>query len=185
MEVPYMHPFFSGRKLRKAFYLVFSILIFSTGTSFGAGGGEGGGLTVIPDWTVLIQMANFLFLIWVLNIILYKPIRKVLLQRKEKITGLEESIEAFQKDVQDKEEAYASGIREARFKGLQEKDQLLNLASEEEKKIIGQINDKAQAELAKVREDIAKDAEAVRQSLLSEVDEFAKAIGQKILGRAV
>ena len=180
-----MQPFVSSRKLRNAFCLTPFMLIFSTGIAFGSGGGEGGGLTVIPDWTVLIQMANFLFLIWVLNSILYKPIRNVLLQRKEKVTGLEESIEASQKDVHDKEDAYALGIREARFKGLQEKDHLLDLASEEEKKIIDRINEKAQADLAKVREDIAEDAEAVRQSLLKEVDVFAEAIGQKILGRAV
>ncbi|RPJ81803.1 MAG: ATPase, partial [Deltaproteobacteria bacterium] len=30
----------------------------------------------MPDSSVVIQVVNFIFLIWVLNIILYKPIRK-------------------------------------------------------------------------------------------------------------
>lgn len=145
----------------------------------------GGGLTVIPDWTFLLQMGNFLFLIWVLNMILYKPIRNVLIQRKQKISGLQESIDASQKDVEDKEEAYASGIRDARAKGLKEKEGLMAEAAEEEKKIIAKINEKTQADLAEVRERIARDAEAARQTLLQEIDGFAEAIGQKILGRAI
>ena len=172
------------RKLRSASCLVPSIfIIFTTDIAFSAEGG--GGLTVIPDWTFLIQMANFLFLILVLNLILYKPIRNVLIQRKEKVSGLEQSIEEFQRDAQDKQDDFASGLREARVKGLQEKESLLGQAAEEEKKIITQINEKAQADLAQVREKIAKDAEAVRQSLLQEVDTFAEDIGKKILGRAV
>lgn len=172
------------RKLRSASCLVPSLFfIFTTDVAFSAEGG--GGLTVIPDWTVLIQIANFLFLILVLNLILYRPIRNVLTQRKEKISGLEKSIEEFQQDTRDKEDDFASGIREARVKGLLEKESLLSLAAEEEKKIITRINEKSQADLAQVREKIAKDAEAVRQSLMQEVDTFAEDIGKKILGRAV
>ncbi|MCK7511476.1 MAG: hypothetical protein MZV70_50480 [Desulfobacterales bacterium] len=37
--------------------------------------GEGGGVTVIPDWSVSIQIVNFLFLIFALNLLLYRPIR--------------------------------------------------------------------------------------------------------------
>ena len=58
-------------------------------------------------------------------------------------------------------------------------------ASEEEKSIIGEINKKAQADLAEVQDKIKRDAEAVRTVLQKEVDDFAKAIGQKLLGRAV
>jgi F-type H+-transporting ATPase subunit b len=36
-----------------------------------------------------------------------------------------------------------------------------------------------------VREKIAKDVEVVRASLQKEIDTFANAIGEKILGRAV
>ncbi len=146
---------------------------------------EGGGLTVIPDWTFLLQMANFLFLIWVLNMILYKPIRNVLRQRHQKVSGLEESISVCQKDVKDKEDAFMAAIRDARAKGMQKKEALMAAAATEEKRIIAAINAKAQADLAGVRERIVKDAEAARSSLMQEIDIFAEAIGHKILGRAL
>ncbi len=137
------------------------------------------------DGSVFIQIANFIFLIWVMNMILYKPIRKVLLQRKEKISGFESSIADFNTQALEKENAFASGIKEARANGLKEKQALIQSGSEEEKVVIENINKKAQAELAKSRDKIAKDAESVRISLQKELNTFVDAIGQKILGRAV
>ena len=137
------------------------------------------------DGSIIIQIVNFIFLIWILNIILYKPIRNVLLQRKERVADFEQSIEASRRDVEEKDEAFSLGIKEAKAKGLKEKEGLLQIASEEERKIIEKINEKAQADIANVRAKIAEDAESARKSLQQEVDTFADAIAQKILGRAV
>lgn len=161
------------------FYFILASLWFA-GVAFGAGG-----ITVIPDWTLFVQIANFLLIIWVLNIVLFRPIRKILIQRKEKVTSLEQNVEASDKEAKEKNEAFDSGIRDARAKGLNEKSVLLNEAADEEREIVDKINQKAQADLAEVREKIAKDAEAVRASLQKEIDTFASAIGEKILGRAV
>ncbi len=135
------------------------------------------------DVSVFIQIVNFLFLIWALNIILYKPIRKVLLERKERIGGLEQSIENFNVNAQKKEDAFASGIKDARSKGQIEKELLLSAAQNEEKQLLEKINKKAQDDLSQMRDKIAKEAESVRGSLQNEVDVFANAISQKILGR--
>jgi F-type H+-transporting ATPase subunit b len=180
---------FSGlsRKGFVVFVLFITVgLLFSTSIALGSSGEESGGsITVMPDGSFLIQVVNFIFLIFILNIILYKPIRNVLIQRKEKITGLEEGIEAFERDAIEKEDAFALGIKDARGNGLKEKETLLAAAAEEEKKIIEKINQRAQADLAKVRKEIVKDTEEAKKSLLKEIDGFANAIGGKILGRAV
>ena len=137
------------------------------------------------DGSLFVQIANFLVLIWLLNIILYKPIRNVLIKRNEKVKGLEQNIDMFKRDAQEREDTFANGIKAARVKGLKEKEALLSTASEEEKSIIAEINQKAQTNLAEVRAKITKDTEAVRKSLQQEIDEFASAIGKKILGRTV
>ncbi len=140
---------------------------------------------VSVDLSLFFQIINFLLLVWVMNTVLYKPIRKVLLQRKEKVAGLEQSIETFNGDAIDKESAFAEGIKGARAKGAQAKDALMAEAAAEEKKMIEAINERAKADLDKVRTSVAADAEKVRVSLAKEVDAFADAIAQKILGRAV
>jgi F-type H+-transporting ATPase subunit b len=137
------------------------------------------------DGSLIIQIINFLVLIWALNKYVYKPIREVLSQRKDKIADLENGIETFDTDAKEKDDAFAAGIKDARAKGLKEKEALLQAAAEEEKEIIAKINAQAQADLAAVREKISKDTETVRTSLQKEIDGFADAIGQKILGRAV
>ena len=137
------------------------------------------------DGSLFIQIANFLVLIWLMNIVVYRPIRKILIERKEKVKGLEEGIEGRLKDALEKDEEFSKGIREARARGMEEKEALLQQAAAEEKQIIAKINEKAQAEMGEVRTKIAADIDAVRSSLQSQVDDFAAAIGQKILGRTV
>ena len=148
------------RKGFPIFLLLFALasFIFSQSAFGSSGESGGGGVTVIPDGSLLIQIVNFVFLIWVLNMLLYRPIRKILAQRKEKIGGLELSIETSDKDALEKDQAFAAGIKEARAKGLREKEVLVQQATEEEKSIIAEINRKAQAELAEVRGKIKNDA---------------------------
>ncbi|MDJ0911944.1 MAG: ATP synthase F0 subunit B [Desulfobacterales bacterium] len=142
-------------------------------------------LTVLPDSSVFIQIVNFLVLIWILNTVLYRPIRSVLQQRKEKVEGLEDKIETCTREVQEKDEAFVNGLREARVKGLQEKDRFLQEAAEEEKAIIEEINKKSMAELEAIRAQVAQDTDKVRGDLMSQVDGFAGSIVEKILGRAI
>lgn len=148
-------------------------------------GSEGGGVTVTPDGSFLIQIINFIFIIWVLNLLLYKPIRNMLIQRKNKVSGLELSIETAINDAREKDNAFAAGIKEARARGLKEKDVLLQQSADEEKRIIVEINRKAVLELSETHAKIAADSQAVREVLRKEIDDFANQISQKILGRAV
>jgi F-type H+-transporting ATPase subunit b len=132
-----------------------------------------------------IQIINFILLIGILNFILYRPIRKILSERKEKVSGLESSIEKSENDAKEKSDAFALGLKDARAEGVKKKESLLQEAAKKEKEIISKINDEAAAELAKVRDKIAGDAEGVRASLQKEIDAFATDIGKKILGRAI
>jgi len=137
------------------------------------------------DGSILIQIINFLFLVFALNVVLYKPIRNILRKRKANVDDLATSIEDFENQAQAKDTAYKTGIRDARVTGLKEKDRFIENAREEERAIIDDINKRAQAELVKVREKIAQEAEGVKASLEKEMETFASAIGEKILGRAV
>jgi len=47
------------------------------------------------DMSFIIQIINFLFLIWALNVVLYRPIRGILARRYEKVSGLERRVLIF------------------------------------------------------------------------------------------
>jgi len=137
------------------------------------------------DYSIFVQMANFIALIFIMNAILYKPIRKILIERKKKIQGYKEGIEGLQRDASESEQSFQAKISEARGQGVQEKEALKQTGQEEEKRLISEINQKAQAELEAVRAQIAKDAEDARRGLEKEIKVFSAAIAEKILGRAV
>jgi F-type H+-transporting ATPase subunit b len=138
---------------------------------------------VSVDGSIVLQIANFLLLIWILNMVLYRPIRKILLERKEKMVGMQSDIDGSAQQVQSKEDAYADGVRQARAAGQKEKESLMQAAADEEKAIIAKINEAAQAELKDVRGKITQEMGTVKAELEDEIDAFADAIGQKILGR--
>ncbi len=138
---------------------------------------------VSVDGSIVVQIVNFLLLIWILNMVLYKPIRKILLERKEKIAGLQGVIDGSDQEVVEKEKAYSEGVRQARAAGQKEKEALIQAAADEEKAIVGKINESAQAELKAVKEKIGQEVGTVKAALEQEIDAFADAIGQKILGR--
>lgn len=137
------------------------------------------------NFSVFVQIANFLILVALLNWIVYKPIRKILIQRSEKMEAFSQRIEQCADASVQKEKDYESGLRDARARGLKEKESFLQEAKEEERVIIDKINARAQAEMARVKTEVAKDAQKVKAQLEKEIDGFASAIGEKILGRAI
>ena len=139
----------------------------------------------IDPKTLIISIINFLVTILALNIILYKPIRQILLKRKEMFDGLDRNIKSSLADAEEKDLAYGAGLKAARAKGLKEKETFLQAAAEEEKGILDQINRKNQEHLVEIQKKITKDVDAAKTSLLKEVDVFAESICRKILGRAV
>jgi F-type H+-transporting ATPase subunit b len=164
--------------------IVFAFVAIN-GPAQASSGESGGGVTVVPDGSVIIQIANFLFLIFALNLLLYRPIRRILKERRQKIKGLESAIDQSAQSTREKETAFAKALKDARAKGLKEKESLVQVAEEEERSLVAAINAKAQSDLAAIREKIADEAERARQALQQEVDVFASEITKKILGRAV
>ena len=139
---------------------------------------------VSVNGSVIIQIINFLILIWALNAVLYKPIRRILSQRNEKISGLASGIEQSEQDSVEKELALKTGIKQARENGLMDKEALESEARQEETKLIEKINEKARMDLADIRERIAREVEEARLALLKEIDGYAEDISRRILGRA-
>jgi F-type H+-transporting ATPase subunit b len=142
-------------------------------------------MAIIPDWTLLLQIVNFIVLIFILNAVCYKPIRNILIERSKKIKGFEQDIEGLKQETADSDQTFQSKIGEAKVKGFQQQEALKESAEEEEKRLIEEIHQKAQADLEAIRAQIAKDAEGARASLQAQAQAFSAAIAEKILGRAV
>lgn len=135
------------------------------------------------DWTILIQMVNFIILIWALNYVAYRPIRGILAKRKEKVEGLESGIDRFESDAVEKADAIEAGIKEAREKGLKMKEAMAEKARQEEQQMLEKINQQARQDLEEIRSRVARETDEVRQSLQSQIEFFANEISKKMIGR--
>ena len=142
-------------------------------------------MQIAPDWTLFVQIANFLFIFVALNFILYRPIRKILRERKQRMTGLRNSVENLNSEADEKRSEFANKINEAKLQGFHKKEALKTEATDEAKRVIGEIQQKIQADMESVRSQITKDVENVRNTLQKEIKVFSAAIVHKILGRAV
>ena len=137
------------------------------------------------DYTVIIQIANFLCLLFLLNIILFRPIRRILGQRRGEMNTFQEMIEDFQGRYTQHENDLEERMIEARRQGNREKEDIKDAALEEEKGVLQEANASAGQRIDRAKEDIGRKALHARQSLEKEVEVFSQELAEKILGRGV
>jgi len=86
------------------------------------------------DGTMFLQIANFLVLLFILNLILFRPIRKILAQREDEMNSRQKTIDDFQDQTEKNEKGIEEGIVQARKEGYAEKEALRSHGLEEERR---------------------------------------------------
>src|SRR5512139_3278054 len=135
--------------------------------------------------TLLIQIINFLILLFLLNAILYKPVMAKIRERESRIREDRAKAAELEGEVQTQEERHQQEMAAARQQGAQEK----NLLTAESKKKEAAILEKARQEAAvivdQMKASIRAESEEARKTLAAEMTPLAQSIFQKILGRPV
>ncbi|MFH0845308.1 MAG: hypothetical protein V1930_07510 [Pseudomonadota bacterium] len=137
------------------------------------------------NFSLVIQIVNFLVLLFLLNIFLYRPIRKILSERHNEMTSLQDMIGDFQTKLSQYKNDLEGKTLGARKEGFKEKEDLKNVGLEEERTLLQGAMSSAEQKMGTAREEIKGKMVDVRQSLQSEVDSFSKELAEKILGRSI
>ncbi|MBF0101503.1 MAG: ATP synthase F0 subunit B [Desulfobacterales bacterium] len=137
------------------------------------------------DVSLFIQIVNFLLLIWVLNKVLYKPIRVKLSERKKTVVDGQQWIDDIKNQAQGIELQINDSLKRARAEGLKSKETFIQEAMLNEKKMLEEMNQKVRSELENSRKKMDGEIQKTREFLVNEIDIYAEAIGRKILGRAI
>lgn len=137
------------------------------------------------DITMPIHILNILILIVIMNAVLYRPIRAVLVERRKKIAGLEDEIQTFEKNSRQRLEEFDHKLAEARSKAKAQfevaKGEALAASSEKLTGVRKEADAAKAAELSKIDGQYT----AARNELKAQLDSFAGEMASKILGRAV
>jgi F-type H+-transporting ATPase subunit b len=142
-------------------------------------------MDIYPNFTLVFQIANFLFLLFILNIILYRPIRKILGQRGNEVVSFQEMIEDFQGRSEKGAKTLEENMAGARSQGFKEKESLKSAGIEEEKTMLQQAISSAEERIGKAKGEIDQDTAQARRSLEEEVRAFSQELAEKILGRSI
>jgi F-type H+-transporting ATPase subunit b len=132
-----------------------------------------------------IQVVNFGILVLVLNIFLFKPIRKVLADRRQVIDGAREKAAAVDLEVQEKMALYEVRLRDAKAVAAERRAESLKQAQVEETSLLEKARTEATASLGTIRDRVAKEAADARVLLKQQAELLSGDICEKILGRSL
>jgi F-type H+-transporting ATPase subunit b len=135
--------------------------------------------------TLLIQLANFIVLLIALNFILYRPLRKVMLEREEEIGGAFTDAKNAQERTQSLLEQYNASLAEAKQKSTATYNALYQQGLDGQRDLIAGERAKATELLDKAKSEIAVAADAARADLKQEARRLSQDIAGKLLGRGV
>lgn len=139
--------------------------------------------SIWPVGVLWIQIANFLILLFVLNIVAYRPLRRIMSERNEEMAGLKDRAEALGEKFAEDEKTLQDNIVSARREGFAVKEEIKRQGLESEKGMLQEAASRTEERLEKARAEIDQMIAGVRFTLEGEVDTFSREVAEKILGR--
>ena len=137
------------------------------------------------DYTILIQMVNFIVLIFVLNFLLYKPILKIIDKRKQQLEESDEEVKELHQVVEQKMAEYEEKVRQAKLEAMEQKNIVQQEGSEEGEKLIEIVKNKISQIIEESHIEIGKEMDEARGILKNQSRKTSIEIAEKVLGRSI
>jgi F-type H+-transporting ATPase subunit b len=137
------------------------------------------------NYTLLLQIGNFLVLLVALHFILFKPLLAIMRERSQSISGSFTDAKAAQDRMQGLLDRYGASLGEARQKAAAAYNALYQQGLDAQRDMIAAERSRAGEQLDKARAEIAAASNAARADLRAEAEKLSRDITTKLLGRAV
>jgi F-type H+-transporting ATPase subunit b len=140
-------------------------------------------VSVALDISLFVQILNFLVLMLVLDLFLYKPLRKILQERETLFESFRHMSDVAKKQLEDGEAEKNRRRTEVLMEGVQTMNSLKVAGQDREKEILAD----AQAESARRLEDnrsrLSQEADQVRLILADDAQKLARDMASQLMGR--
>lgn len=137
------------------------------------------------DSTILIQMINFLILIFILNMLLYKPILGIMDKRKKRFQDTEDEIKSINLTIEERMAAYEEKVRLAKMDALNQKNDILKEGSDQAKTIIDAARGEIPAMMEEFHGKMNREVTDARRILTDQSRKISVDIAEKLLGRSI
>jgi len=137
------------------------------------------------NYTVWVQMANFLVLILLLNFLLYKPILKIIEKRNKKIEESNDEVTSLDETIERKMAEYEGEIRHARAEANVQRTEIEEEGTEQGQVIIGKVRDEISGKMEDFNVKLQNETGKARDVLRDQTRAIAGEISEKVLGRGI
>ncbi|MGQ9499312.1 MAG: ATP synthase F0 subunit B [Dissulfurimicrobium sp.] len=137
------------------------------------------------DISLWVEVISVLVLIGILNTMLFKPIRRMLEERRAKMDSIQGEVERLTRNAEQILASFNKKLAEARKAGQAERERLKAEARKIEHELLESSIKEADERKQRLVADLSVQIDNAKKELLAKSDMFAAEIAQKLLGRAI
>lgn len=137
------------------------------------------------DFTFIIQMINFLALIFILNFLLYKPLLKILGQRQEQMTASEEEVKNLNLTIEKRMAEYEAKIQKAKIEAMGQRNEIVQEGAAKGKEIIDAAKKEIAGMIDQFQQKLGAEMDQARSILHNQSRKISMEIAEKVLGRSI
>ena len=137
----------------------------------------------LPNLTIVPVIITFLVLVFLLNMVLFRPIRNALKERQAKLDAQTADINLMETQGQSLDSEIKDKLAAARREGAGARESLKQEGAAAETSLMEEVKREADLEWSRVEQKIKEDMARARKSLKAQAQSFAQLLASKILGR--
>jgi F-type H+-transporting ATPase subunit b len=147
---------------------------------------QGTGIGMISiNATLIVQIINLLVLIWILNRLMYRPIKRIAAERQAKVEeGLQQAVQMADAS-QKAEAAYLQDRNQGRGQVRDQLEQQRRETDAKVKEILKEAQEQAKDQQAKMLQNVEQQLQEARGDIKAEAEKVARSLAQTVLGREV
>lgn len=131
--------------------------------------------------TLLFQLVNFFIAIFVLNILLIRPIRDIIKKRNGIMDNLAGEADNFESQAAERLANYEAELARARQDAGLAREEGRNAGLTEQQGIVGEAQKSARDILAETRRSLREQAEATLNELRNQVSEYSSRLADRLI----
>jgi len=137
------------------------------------------------DYSLGIQIINFVLLIFIMNRLLYKPLLGAIDKRKKQFAASEAEIKRLRETVDQKMAAYEEKLRQAKVDAVEQKNEIIRQGSEEAKAVIDAVRAELPGLMEQFQGRMAGEIDEAKRILTDQSQKLSVEIAEKVLGRSL
>jgi len=165
--------------------LMFSALLVCAPLAGWAAEEHGGGGFISVDKSLIIQVINFVILLFLLHRLLYKPLLAKMEERSGAIKKSLDEAQAARAEATRQQEENAARLKAAYAEAAAIREQALKEAGEEQRRLVDAARAESQRMIESAKTQMDADIRRAREELRREVSDLAVSVAEKLVRRSL